>query len=84
MLVAKWPCQNSAIFSCNGRGPLAMRCSHQPRSSMMCSPLVLLLLLRCIFRRSSGLAWRAALVRSCRSGSGLAQSGFAVVSGILS
>ena len=29
MLVAKWPCQNSVIFSCNGRGPLAMRCSHQ-------------------------------------------------------
>ena len=36
MLVAKWPCQNKTIFSWNGRGPFAMRFSHQPRSSTIC------------------------------------------------
>ena len=49
-LVAKWPCQNNVIFSCNGRGPSAMRFNHQYLSSTTCC--------RCVLCSSRISSWR--------------------------
>src|SRR5262249_37496953 len=60
MLVAKWLCQKSVIFSRSGCGPSSMRASHQPRAwAMFCRAA--------LFKRSAASLKSADSSSPCRS-----------------